>query len=178
MIPSGVLVMGIPIIRRFAIKAVGLQHPLSSASMFSRCAVVLADTDSGSTIPSSSLPNVAFSKGGFAKAMAKIEGHESFPKTLRYSPLTKMGDPQGKIVEGTIVHVVDNDLYIDFGAKFNCVCPRPTKNGSGYTLGKKVRLMIHDLELSTRFLGAKTDLTILEADCSILGLSRGDLAAS
>lgn len=106
--------------------------------------------------------------------MAKIEGHESFPKTLRYSPLIQMGDPQGKIVEGTIVHVVDDDLYIDFGTKFNCVCPRPKKNGSGYILGKKVRLMIHDLELSTRFLGAKTDLTILEADCSLLGLARGE----
>lgn len=41
-----------------------------------------------------------------------------------------MGDPQGKIVEGKIIHVVNDDLYIDFGSKFNCVCPRPSKNGA------------------------------------------------
>jgi len=109
--------------------------------------------------------------GGFAQAMAKMEGHESFTKLLKKSPLVQMGDPQGKIIEGRIVHVVNDDLYIDFGLKFNCVCPRPNKNGQAYTLGKKVRLIVHDLELSTRFLGAKTDLTILEADCTLIGLA-------
>jgi len=109
--------------------------------------------------------------GGFAQAMAKMEGHESFTKLLKKSPLVQMGDPQGKIVEGRIVHVVNDDLYIDFGLKFNCVCTRPNKNGESYVLGKKVRLLVHDLELSTRFLGAKTDLTILEADCTLIGLA-------
>jgi len=107
---------------------------------------------------------------GFADALAKFEGHVSFPKMLRYSPFVQMGDPQGKIVEGKIVHIVNDDLYIDFGFKFNCVCPRPSKNGEAYILGRSVRLLVHDLELSTRFLGSKTDLTILEADCTLLGL--------
>lgn len=41
----------------------------------------------------------------------------------------QLGDPLNKIVSGRIVHTVDEDLYIDFGWKFNCVCRVPEKNG-------------------------------------------------
>ncbi|CAH1408100.1 unnamed protein product [Nezara viridula] len=114
--------------------------------------------------------------GGFAKAFIKHahvndpEVDAPFATLLRNSKFIDLGDPEGRIVTGTVFHVVDDDLYVDFGWKFHCVCKRPLKNGSDYVLGSKVRLRVKDLELSTKFLGSEKDLTILEADAQLLGL--------
>ena len=53
-----------------------------------------------------------------------------------------------------IYHVVDDDLYIDFGHKFPCVCQRPRdQRRHQFLLGSEVLVKIKSLELSQRFLG-------------------------
>ncbi|XP_065212766.1 small ribosomal subunit protein bS1m [Planococcus citri] len=95
---------------------------------------------------------------------------EQFRYMLRNSSFINMGDPENKIVKGKIFHSVKDDLYIDFGWKFYCVCPRPSKNGHLYARGSTVLLKIKSLEMSTKFLGTEKDLTLLEADASIVRL--------
>ncbi|CAD5234515.1 unnamed protein product [Bursaphelenchus xylophilus] len=97
------------------------------------------------------------------------ERETNFAKIFKNSKFVQLGDFDGRLVVGKIVHRVGNDLYIDFGSKFNTVCKSPADK-EGYLVGASVLLRLHDPELSERFLGSRYDLTLLEADATLLGL--------
>jgi len=94
-----------------------------------------------------------------------------FETLLRNSTFTQMGDPVGKVVVGKIYHVVDDDLYIDFGSKFPCICPRPRGPlKDKYRRGVEVNVRIKRLEIADKFLGYDNEVSLLEADCVLVGL--------
>lgn len=53
------------------------------------------------------------------------EDENTFENLLRNSPFMSLGDFEGRILVGTIYNVFEDDLYIDFGGKFHCVCRKP-----------------------------------------------------
>jgi len=123
--------------------------------------------------------------GGFAKAFDKMtdisappapspppptKAPQSFHTLLRNSKLMQLGDPKDKMVVGRVFHVVENNLFVDFGGKFYAVVDKPRIDKHMYVRGSLVSLRLFELEMSTRFLGSNTDMTLNEADARIRNL--------
>ncbi|KAH9510882.1 37S ribosomal protein S28, mitochondrial [Dermatophagoides farinae] len=113
---------------------------------------------------------IKWNKSNNEQQSKSYQHHATFATLFRDSPYCQLGLPEEKIVIGEIVQIVDDDIYIDFGFKFLAVCRRPKQNSVLYARGAKVKVRINDLELSDRFLGSTQDMTLLEADVTLLGL--------
>jgi len=102
---------------------------------------------SDNSVPSDSNEHVSatFTSSGLEKAIRmfdrveKISSSENMSKThdempvsfasmLRRSKFIAVGKPAGRVVVGTIFETLNDDLYIDFGGKFHCVCKAPRSN--------------------------------------------------
>ena len=62
--------------------------------------------------------------------------NETFASMFRRSKFVSLGEHKGRLVQGEIIEVMEDDLYIDFGGKFHCVCPRPKRNGEWVNIAK------------------------------------------
>ena len=82
--------------------------------------------------------------------------------------------PVGQKVVAKIIAERGDNLYVDFGGKFHAVVPRPTKNGRLYRKGKWVNVVVEDLEITEHFQGESTDVSLLEAQVGLLGLSNSE----
>uniref|UniRef100_A0A0R3RY38 Uncharacterized protein n=1 Tax=Elaeophora elaphi TaxID=1147741 RepID=A0A0R3RY38_9BILA len=98
------------------------------------------------------------------------QDRKRFAELFRRSKFVQLADFEGRIVMGEIVRRIVDDLYIDMGLKFNAVCKAPLMKNESYRIGAKVLLRLHDPELSELFLGSTKELTLLEADATLLGL--------
>ena len=52
----------------------------------------------------------------------------TFARMFRHSKFVSLGDLNNKYLIGRVVDICGDDLYIDYGGKFNCVCKRPERN--------------------------------------------------
>jgi hypothetical protein len=57
-----------------------------------------------------------------------IRQQHTFAELFRKSKFVQLGDLNGQLVVGKVVHRAGKDLYIDFGSKFNAVCKAPIKD--------------------------------------------------
>ena len=120
------------------------------------------------TTEHSSTP-LSTSEGHVPSNSAFTKHTSSFKSLLENSKFVEMVDPVGKIVEGEVIAVTAEHLYIDFGFKFHGVVDKPKASPEEYTKGTRVAVLVKDLEVTEHFLGSSRHTSMLEADIELKG---------
>ncbi|RMZ93150.1 28S ribosomal mitochondrial [Brachionus plicatilis] len=102
----------------------------------------------------------------------KSKASKSFAQMFKESNFVALGDLENKYLIGKIVDIVGDDLYIDYGGKFNCVVKRPEKGAIYYKRNKNVKIKLVSFEMASYFLNAARHITLLESDAELVGLLR------
>lgn len=90
----------------------------------------------------------------------------TFGEIFRNSKFVQTASPVGKKVRGEIIAVVNDNVYVDFGCKFHAVVAVPQAKPE--FKGRKVEVLVHDLEITDHFLGDSKDTSLLEAEAEIV----------
>jgi hypothetical protein len=77
-----------------------------------------------------------------------------FTTLFRKSKFVQLNDIENSLLIGKIIDIVGDDLYIDYGGKFNCVCKNPFPNRMKFVsffnfllfLFKKIQILKFDNE--------------------------------
>ena len=95
---------------------------------------------------------------------------ESFRELFERSKFAAIVDPVGQEVEGEVLAMVGEKMYVDFGCKFHAVVPVPDQAESGsYEKGSRVVVRVLDLEMTDHFIGDHRDTSLLEAEAELVG---------
>ena len=94
---------------------------------------------------------------------------ESFSDLFQRSKFATILDPVNQNVEGEVLAVVSEKIYVDFGCKFHAVVPIPMPgDGARYEKGSKVMVRVLDLEMTDHFVGDHRDTSLLEAEAELV----------
>ena len=104
-----------------------------------------------------------------ANIPSEVKQGKTFKELFESSKFARMVDPVGREVEGEVIAVTAEHLYIDFGFKFHGVVDKPTGNGDKLSKGSRVVVLVNDLEVTEHFQGASKHASLLEADIELKG---------
>ena len=92
----------------------------------------------------------------------------TFAEIFRRSKFAAELNPVNQKVEGEVLAVVDEKMYVDFGCKFHAVVPLPKARAKSHGKGTRVMLRILDLEIINHFIGDHKDTSLLEAEAELV----------